>query len=404
MTEVVIERLGHQGDGIAPGPVFVPRTLPGERIEGAVDGNRIEAPRVLMPSPDRVRPICRHYRACGGCALQHASDAFVAKWKTDVVRTALAAQGIEANPDGIETSPPRSRRRATLSARRMKNGALIGFHAPRSDTITAIPDCQLLHPDLLAGFAALENLVSVGGSRKGTLRLTVTTTQNGLDVAVTGGKPLDSLLETALAGVAGARGLARLSWDGELVALVEPPVQRFGKAEVAPPSGAFLQATVEGEAVLSREVLAGVGDAEKVVDLFSGSGTFSLPLAERAEVHAVEGDAEMLQSLDRGWRNTKGLKRVTTEARDLFRQPLLRDELDQFDAIAIDPPRAGAEAQMGEIARSSVPRVSAVSCNPITFARDARILLDAGYSLTRLVIVDQFRWSTHVELTAHFRR
>lgn len=404
MTEVVIERLGHQGDGIAPGPVFVPRTLPGERIEGAVEGNRIEALRVLMPSPDRVKPICRHYRACGGCALQHASNAFVEKWKTNVVRTALAAQRIEVNPDGIETSPPRSRRRATLSARRMKTGALIGFHAPRSDTITPIPDCQLLHPDVLAGFSALEELVMVGGSRKGTLRLTVTLTQNGLDVAVTGGKPLDNMLETALAGVAGARGLARLSWDGELVALVEPPTQRFGKAEVAPPSGAFLQATVGAEAVLTREVQAGVGDAAKVVDLFSGSGTFSLPLAERADVHAVEGDAAMLQSLDRGWRNAQGLKRVTTEARDLFRQPLLPDELNRFDAIAIDPPRAGAEAQMDQIARSSVRRVSAVSCNPITFARDARILLNSGYALTRLIVVDQFRWSTHVELAAHFRR
>lgn len=404
MTEILIERLGHQGDGIGPGPVFVPRTLPGERIEGVFEGNRVEAPRVLAPSPDRVKPICRHYKSCGGCALQHASDDFVAKWKIDVVRTALAAQGIEVIPDGIETSPTRSRRRAVLSARRTKSGALVGFHAPKSDTITAIPDCQLLHPDLLGGLPVLDELVMAGGSRKGTLRLTVALTRNGLDVAVTGGKALDNTLETTLAEIAGARGLARLSWDGELVALVAPPVQRFGKADVAPPSGAFLQATAEGEAVLSREVLAGVGHVSRVVDLFSGSGTFTLPLAEGAEVHAVEGDSAMLEALDRGWRAAKGLKKVTTEARDLFRQPLLPDELNRFNAIAIDPPRAGAEAQIREIARSSVARIAAVSCNPVTFARDARILLDAGYALTRLVVVDQFRWSTHVELTAHFRR
>jgi len=255
-----------------------------------------------------------------------------------------------------------------------------------------------------AGNAALEEIVIAGGSRKTMLRLNVTLTRNGLDVAVTGGKPLEAGLETTLAGIAGARGFARLGWDGEQVAQVALPMQRFGKADVAPPLGAFLQATAEGEAALRREVLAGVSDAAKVVDLFSGSGTFSLPLAERAEVHAVEDAADMLAALDRGWRNAKGLKRVTTEARDLFRRPLLPDELDRFDAIVIDPPRAGAEAQMREIAQSKAGQIAAVSCNPVTFARDARILIDAGFLITRLQVVDQFRWSTHVELAAHFRR
>ncbi len=223
-------------------------------------------------------------------------------------------------------------------------------------------------------------------------------------MAVTGGKPLDPALETALAGIAGVRGFARLTWEGELVALVMPPAQRFGVADVSPPPGAFLQATAEGEAALCEEVLSGVGKAARVVDLFSGSGTFSLPLAERAEVHAVEGEAAMLAALDHGWRNATGLKRVTTEVRDLFRRPLLPDELDRFDAIVIDPPRAGAEAQMREIARSSVRRIAAVSCNPVSFARDARILVDAGFRLTRLVVVDQFRWSAHVELAAQLER
>lgn len=404
MSEVVIERLGHHGDGIAPGPVFVPRTLPGERVEGFVEGNRMEAPRILEPSPFRVRPPCRHYKSCGGCALQHASDDFVATWKIGVVKTALAAQGLDADPAGIETSPARSRRRAVFSARRTKGGALIGFHAPRSDAITAIPECQLLHPDLLAGIPALEALVSTGGSRKGILRIAVALSLNGLDVSVTGGKPLDAALETSLAGIAGTQGIARLAWDGELVALSVPPVQRFGLSAVVPPPGAFLQATAEGEAVLRGEVLAGVAGASRVVDLFAGTGTFSLPLAEGAEVHAVEGDAAMLEALDRGWRMAGGLKRVTTEARDLFRRPLMADELDRFDAIAIDPPRAGAEAQTREIAGSSVSRVAAVSCNPVTFARDARLLVEAGFRLDRLVVVDQFRWSHHVELAAHFRR
>lgn len=407
--QLTIDRLGHQGDGIAQspdgsGPIFVPRTLPGEVVEGEPTGDRIAAPRIVTPSPDRVRPPCPHYKSCGGCALQHASGTFVAGWKTEVVRTALAARGIEAIPDGIETSPARARRRAVLSARRTKGGVLIGFHAPKSDTITRIPDCQLLHPDLIATLPVLEALVTEGGSRTTTLRLNVTLTDGGPDVAVTGGKPLDAALETRLAGFAGQHGLARLSWQGEVIALVEPPAQIFGRARVAPPPGAFLQATREGEAALLAGVRATVGAAKQVADLFAGCGTFTLPLAETAEVHAVEGEAAMMAALDRGWRQATGLKRVTTETRDLFRRPLLPDELDRYDAVVIDPPRAGAEAQMAELAQSGVPRIAAVSCNPVTFARDAALLVAAGYRLDRLTVVDQFRWSTHIELVAGFGR
>lgn len=407
--QVTIERLGHQGDGVGPrpdhsGPVFVPRVLPGEVVEGDVTGDRIAAPRIVTPSRDRVRPPCPNFKSCGGCALQHARDAFVANWKVQVVRTALAARGIEADPDGIETSPAHARRRAVFSARRTKGGVLIGFHAPKSDAITRIPDCHLLHPDLLAAMPALEALVAEGASRKSTLRLNVTLSEGGPDVAVTGGKPLDLSLETALAGLAGQFGLARLSWEGEVIALVAPPVQAFGRARVAPPPGAFLQATKEGEAALLSGVRAAVGDAKKVADLFAGSGTFALPLAEGAEVHAVEGEEPMLAALDRGWRMAEGLKRVTTEARDLFRQPLLPDELKGFDAVVIDPPRAGAQAQFAELARAQTSRIAAVSCNPVTFARDSALLVGAGFRLDRLTVVDQFRWSPHVELVAGFSR
>ncbi|MCB1357098.1 MAG: class I SAM-dependent RNA methyltransferase [Maritimibacter sp.] len=407
--QITIERLGHQGDGIAhspdaPGPVFAPRVLPGEVIEGDLTGDRIASPRIVTPSPDRVRPPCPHYKSCGGCALQHASDAFVAAWKTEVVRTALAARGIEANPAGIETSPARARRRAVFSARRTKGGVLLGFHAPKSDIISRIPDCHLLHPDLVATFPVLEALVSEGGSRTSTLRLNVTLTDGGPDVAVTGGKPLDPSLETRLASFAGQHGFARLCWEGEVIALVEPPAQAFGRALVAPPPGAFLQATKEGEAALLAGVRETVAGAKKIVDLFAGCGTFSLPLAETAEVHAVEGEAAMLAALDRGWRQAVGLKKVTTEARDLFRRPLLPDELARFDAVVIDPPRAGAEAQVAELAQSGVPVIAAASCNPVTFARDAAQLIAAGYRLDRLTVVDQFRWSTHIELVAGFSR
>lgn len=403
MSGVTIERLGHQGDGIAPGPLFVPRTLPGETVEGAVTGDRIEAPRILTPSPDRVKAPCVHYRSCGGCSLQHASDDFVARWKRGVVEQALTAQGLSAEIRGVATSPARSRRRATLSGRRTKKGVLVGFHAPRSETVTPIPGCMLLTPALIAGLPACEALVLAGASRKGALKLTLTEAEAGLDIAVSGGKPLDLGLETELAQIAGAQGLARLSWNDEVVAMATPPAQRFGPARVVPPPGAFLQATKAGEAALTAAVREAVGEAGQVIDLFAGCGTFTLPLAERAEVHAVESVPAMLEALDAGWRRAPGLHRVTTETRDLFRRPLLADEL-KAEAVVIDPPRAGAEAQMAALAAGEVPRIAAVSCNPVSFARDAKILTDAGYRLDWLAVVDQFRWSPHVELAACFTR
>ena len=402
---LTIERLGHRGDGIAQGPegqVFVPQTLPGEVVEGDQAGDQLLNTRILTPSVDRVRPPCPHARTCGGCLMQHAADPFVADWKLGIVKGALAGQGLDAPLRPIQTSPPRSRRRATLAARRTRGGALIGFHARASETLVAIPNCQLLHPAILATFPALEALVVTGGSRSAEVSLTVTHSLGGPDVAVTGGKPLESELRMALARVAETFNIARLTWDGEVIALRTMPVQRFGKALVAPPPGAFLQATAEGEAALLAAVKEAIGPARRVVDLFAGSGTFTLPLADFAEVHAVESDAAMLAALDWGWRQAQGLHRVSTETRDLFRRPLEADEFKGFDAVVIDPPRAGAEAQTATLARSHVPVIAAVSCNPVTFARDARILTEAGYVPDWVQAVDQFRWAAHVELVARF--
>ncbi|WP_128255021.1 class I SAM-dependent RNA methyltransferase [Falsirhodobacter deserti] len=409
---LVADRLGHRGDAVAyvpgtegpSGPVFIPRVLPGEVVEGEVTGDRMAAPSIITPSADRVKAPCVHYRTCGGCSLQHASDDFVARWKREVVVTALAGQGLQAPVGEVQTSPARTRRRATLHGRRTKNGVLLGFHARGSDTLVAVPHCLLLTPSLKAAFPALEALVKLGGSRSTELALTVTDSLGGPDVAVKGGKPLEPLLHGDLAALAEGFGLARLTWDDEVVALRTPPAQNFGPARVSSPSGAFLQATAEGEAALVAFVRASVRGAKKVADLFAGSGTFALPLAQEAEVHAVEGDAAMTAALDRGWRDAQGLKRVTTEARDLFRRPLEADELKGFDAVVIDPPRAGAEAQVKALGRSNVPLVAMVSCNPVTFARDARILITAGYKLDAVAVVDQFRWSTHVELAAKFTR
>lgn len=400
---ITIERLNIRGEGVGNG-VTVSRVLPGEEIEGEVVDGRIAQPKIVTPAADRVAAPCRHYKSCGGCALQHASDPFVETWKTGVVRQALTAQGLEAEFRPTQTSPARSRRRATLAGRRLKAGALVGFHARASDSVTAIPGCTLLDPALIAVLPALEALVTEGGSRKGEVKLTVTRFEQGIEVAATEGKPLDDDLRRSLPQIAGAQGLVRLSWNGEVLLQETPPTLPMGRARVSPPPGSFLQATPQGEAALLAAVREAVGPAKAVADLFAGAGTFSLPLAETAEVLAVEGSAPMLAALDLGWRNATGLKRVTTEARDLFRRPLLPDELDRFDAVVIDPPRAGAEAQIAELAKSKVPVIAHVSCNPVTFARDAKTLIAAGFRLDWVQVVDQFRWSAHVELAARFSR
>ncbi|QDY71717.1 class I SAM-dependent RNA methyltransferase (plasmid) [Qingshengfaniella alkalisoli] len=402
MVMVTINRLGHLGDGIAEGPVYAARTLPGEIVTGDLDGDRIAAPKIVEPSPVRVSPSCRHYKSCGGCALQHASDAFVADWKIDVVRQALLAQGLDAPIRGISTSPARSRRRAAFSGRRTKKGALVGFHGRGSGTLTEIPDCDVVSDGLKAALPALEDITRVAGSRKGEITFTVTQTLTGLDLRVDGAKPLDQELSMALPAIVEKHALARLSWGDEPFLTREPPIVTMGAARVPLPAGAFLQATEHGEQALLSAVRDAVGDAPRIADLFAGCGTFTLPLAEHAELHAVESEPMMLAALDQGWRHAQGLKPVTTETRDLFRRPLMADELCRFDAAVIDPPRAGAEAQMQELASAAIPRIAAVSCNPVTFARDAAVLCAAGYELGWIQIVDQFRWSTHVELAASF--
>ncbi|WP_323009264.1 class I SAM-dependent RNA methyltransferase [Paracoccus sp. (in: a-proteobacteria)] len=405
MTLWTVERLGRKGDGVAVAGdrrALAALTLPGEQIEGEATDGRIASPRIVLPSAQRVRPTCPHYRACGGCSLMHGSEDFVKGWKVGVVTEALRAQGLSASVAGVHVSPPHSRRRAVLSGRRTKKGALLGFHARASDVIVDIADCHVLRPAIQAALPLLCQLVVAGASRSAELSLTVTDTPAGLDVNVTGGKPADPALFQALAALADQGDLARLSWDGQSITR-RPPALPMGRARVVPPPGSFLQATAEGEAALLAAVRNILRDAGRVLDLFAGCGTFSLPLADTADVHAVEGLAAPLQALDHAARNTQGLHRITTEIRDLARRPLLPDEL-AYNAIVIDPPRAGAEAQAREIARSEVPTLAWVSCDPVTFARDARILAEGGYVIDRLFVVDQFRWSPHVETVAEFHR
>ena len=398
---LTIESLTHLGMGRASdGRSLLPRVLPGEEVEVAQDGSV----RIVTPSADRVAASCRHYKSCGGCAMQHAADTFVADWKLGIVQKAVQAHGLSPEFRPVLTSPAKSRRRAKFSGRRTKKGAMVGFHGRASHTLFAVPDCQLVTPALLDILPALEALTVLACSRKGEIDLTVTDAPLGPDVLVTTDKELTSQLRIEMAAFANHHGLSRLVWNDEPVVTINPPAQDFGGTKVTPPPGAFLQATKHGETMLLQAVEEITGKAQRVIDLFAGCGTFTLPLAKRAEVHAVEGEGEMLVSLDRGWRAGHQLRKVTTEVRDLFRRPLEPDELRHFDAAVIDPPRAGADAQIATLVRSEIKTIAMVSCNPITFARDAKTLVDAGFNMPWVQTVDQFRWSPHVEMVASFTR
>ncbi|CUH40721.1 23S rRNA (uracil(1939)-C(5))-methyltransferase RlmD [Jannaschia seosinensis] len=398
----LITQLGHRGDGIAAGPLYVPRTLPGEIVRGEVAGDRIPDPKIVTPSPDRVAPPCPHFRRCGACALQHADDGIVAGWKAEVVRAALARAGIAAEIASVETSPPNTRRRAALAGRRLKKGAQVGFHVRASEEIVAIPECRVLRPEIVAALPVLEAVTRIAAPRGVAVTLHVTATETGLDLAIDTPKPMGTQETIALAPLAAS--FARITWNGELALQQAPPVIRLGAAPVTPPPGAFLQATAEGEAALVGAVTAAVGGARRVVDLFAGCGTFTFPLAAQMPVHAVEGDRPLVAALEGGARQARSLRAITAEARDLFRNPLLPAELEAFDAAVIDPPRAGAEAQVAQIAASGLGRLAFVSCNPGTFARDAATLVSAGWRMGPVTVVDQFRWSPHIELVTTFTR
>ena len=394
-----ITSLTQTGMGRAEDGSLVPRVLPGEEVELTDAG-----PRILTPSADRVAAPCRHFKSCGGCVVQHGSDPFVSSWKRGILATALAAQGINAEIAGVETSPPNSRRRAKFAGRRTKKGAIVGFHGWRSGDVVSVPECMVLNPKLTALLSLLERMTRLAASRTVDAAYQVTDSITGIDLAITSPHDLSDALRAEVPGLCEGEGVARVSWNDEPLAMFEPPAIQIGTARVVPPPGAFLQATPQGEAALANEVEAIVAGADRVVDLFAGCGTFALRLAARSEVHAVEGDERLLAALDAGWRGVEGVRTVTTETRDLFRRPLLPDELNRFGAIILDPPRAGADAQIHEIAGSTVETVAMVSCNPVTFARDAKALVSAGFSMDPVTIVDQFRWSAHLELVAAFRR
>jgi len=402
-TRFTVQRLGAQGDGIAAtaeGEVFIPFALPGETVTAAREKNRATLMAVVEPSPQRVAPACRHFTECGGCAIQHLeADAYRA-WKRGKVEHALKSKGIEVEVDALVPCEPHSRRRVTFSARRTAGGMLFGFVRALSNEIISIAECPIAVPEIMARLEPLKALAGLIGVTPKPFHMTVTATASGLDIAASDSGTMDERQRRAAADFVIAQRFARLSVDGEIVIEPMKPMVRFGEVAVNVPPGVFLQATAPAEAAMAERVGVHLARAKKVADLFAGCGSFALRLAAKAEVHAVEGDAAALAALDHGFRFATGLRRVTTERRDLFRRPLTFKELNAFDGLVFDPPRAGAEDQSKQIARSDVPLVAAVSCNPVTLARDLAILLAGGYRLKSVTPVDQFLWSPHVETVA----
>ncbi|MBI4922158.1 MAG: class I SAM-dependent RNA methyltransferase [Devosia nanyangense] len=353
------------------------------------------AERAPLPEPDtRAEPFCRYFGTCGGCTLQHFGPPSYMAYKQELVETALRSAHIVAEVAPLIEAHGDGRRRATLHAR----GAAVGYMKARSHDLLDIAACPILVPALEHRAPALGRPIA---ATIGDCDIAFTATDTGLDVAVHSDRKFKP---EKLTLPAQRSQLARLSLNGEVVLEARAPAITMGRATVELPISSFLQATAMAEATLANLVLEGIGRAKSVADLFCGLGPFTLRIAEQARVFAADADKAAITALQNAVRHTQGLKPVTAMARDLFREPLVPFELTGYDAVVFDPPRAGAEAQARELARSKVRTVVAVSCEPRTFARDAAILVAGGYRLETVTPVDQFAWSTHVEVVGVFRR
>jgi 23S rRNA (uracil1939-C5)-methyltransferase len=408
---LTIDHVGHRGDGVAftgGHTVFVPYALGGETVETgpvADHPDRRFLLRVEKASAERIAPFCRYFGACGGCAIQHWQPEPYAAWKRRIVVDTLAHAGIECPVDDLIDAHGAGRRRITAHGRRGSDGELrVGFAAANSHAIVAIDDCPILDPGLHGALDAARALTEVLKPMTKPLDIQITATDGGLDVDVRGSGPLPTATIATLSRVAEQHRLARLTRHGELVLMRRPPVIGIGTAQVTLPPGSFLQATAVGEEALAALVIKHCKGAKHIADLFCGVGPFALRLAAHTRIAAFDSDSGAVAALQKAATSTPGLKPIKAEARDLFRRPLVPQELRDYDAVVFDPPRQGAQAQVERLAAGKIPVVVAVSCNAATFARDARILIDGGYRIEGVTPVDQFRHTPHVELVARFVR
>jgi 23S rRNA (uracil1939-C5)-methyltransferase len=409
-----ITRLGGQGDGIAEtreGQIFVPFTVPGDVINAGVEKTRASLIAVLTPSPDRVTPPCPHFgpdeenAGCGGCALQHVADEVYRAWKRGLVVAALESRNISAEVAPLVACQPGTRRRVVFAARRTDKGAILGFNRAQSHHIVAVESCVVASERINQALPVLRRLASAVAVGKEAFRLSVLDAAPGLDLAAEAPFKLsESDRLRVIQAVRAEPGVARLAFNGEILIEKQPPELEFGRVIVNPPPGGFVQASKAAEDVMCDLVTGHLKKSKRVADLFSGAGTFALRLAESSHVHAVEADGPSLAALDKAARRTQGLKPITVEKRDLFRRPLMVSELKSYQGLVFDPPRAGAEVQVGDIARSTIARIAAVSCNPTTLARDLEILIKGGYRVVSVTPIDQFLWSSHVEVVALLER
>jgi len=401
MAEVKIEKLGRQGDGIFfenGREVFVPYSLPDDMLEIAGKGPRRSISKIVQPSANRIAAVCKHFGTCGGCQLQHMNEQAYEGWKLGLLEDALQKVGITEKPDRLVSYPVASRRKAVFSANRKDGELQFGFTKAGSNDLVSIDECPVLDALLqqeLTNLTAFAASLPLGGRPN---RISVLATDNGMDVNVEDIRIKSDVQQRALVRKALDLGFARLSLDGEQIIEARKPVLTMGKASIVPPPGAFVQAIEAVEKDMTELVSKHLSDAKKVADLYCGIGTFALRLAEKSQVWALEDNEAAINSLDRAWRETAGeLKQLSSEVRNLERRPASFKELKKMDGLVFDPPRAGAELQSMQIAKSRVSRVAAVSCNPTTLARDLAILLDGGYTIKEIVAFDQFRFTHHLE-------
>jgi 23S rRNA (uracil1939-C5)-methyltransferase len=422
VLEVTVEDLGARGDGVATGPrgpLYIPYAAPGDRLR-VVQGQRVgegwraEIVERLADGPDYRKPPCVQFGACGGCAVQQLNDVAYASWKRGLAIEALARRGLDGGVVGaLRRVPDAARRRARIQACGAKGGAALGFFAPQSHRIVPLEGCIVLRPDILRLRPPLGRLMSRLLDPGVRAEAAVTVTEAGLDVTLGFATSPDLATRELLVDFAMAADLARLSWRQmgrggpapEPVLQQRPPRVMFGDVSAIPPPDAFLQPTAEGEALLREAVTAAVTGAERIADLYAGCGAFSLPLAQaRARVTAADFAGDHVRALLGAARAGKFGERLDAEERDLERRPLAGSELSAFDAVVLDPPRGGAEAQCRALADSSVPVIAYVSCHAANFARDVRILVDGGYALESVTPVDQFVYTPHLELVGVFRK